>query len=116
MMDRISEFIVFLGLIIFNWNIYLWNIINMRLVLFISYLCSFMISYCRARAELFFKGDFDIGLMARSERLFFIFLTMFISSFYDFTALFLFIYMWLVLGTYIFRYKKILEQIKLQER
>lgn len=115
-MDRISEFVIFFGLIIFNWNIYLWNFVDMKLILFISYLSSFMISYCRARAEVFFKGDFDIGLMARSERLFYLFITMFIGFFYGFTAEFLFIYMWLVLGTYIFRCTKILNQIKQSEK
>ncbi len=111
-MDRISEFFIFLGLIIFNWNNYLWNYIDMKLILLISYLISFMISYCRARVEVFFKGDFDIGLMARSERLFYIFITMLFAFFYGFTAEFLFIYMWLVIGTYLYRVKKISLQIK----
>ena len=111
-MDRISEFFIFFGLIIFNWNIYLWNFFDMKLILFIGYLISFMISYCRARAEVFFKGDFDVGLMARSERLFYIFITTLIGFFYGFTAELLFIYLWLVLGTYIFRSIKILAQIK----
>jgi hypothetical protein len=111
-MDRTSEFFIFLGLIVFNWNSYLWDFIDMRLILFISYLISFMISYCRARAEVFFKGDFDIGLMARSERLFYIFITMLIAYFYGFTAEFLFIYMLLVICTYLYRAGKISNQIK----
>jgi len=115
-MDRISEFFIFFGLIIFNWNIYLWNFFDMKLIIFIAYLISFMISYCRARAEVFFKGDFDIGLMARSERLFYIFITMLFAFFFGFAAEFLFIYMWLVLGTYIFRSIKILAQIKKAEK
>lgn len=114
-MDRISEFFIFLGLIIFNWNNYLWDIFDMKLILFIGYLISFMISYCRARAEVFFKGDFDIGLMARSERLFYLFITTLIGFFFSFTAEFLFIYMWLVLGTYIYRSIKISAQIKKTE-
>ena len=111
-MDRISEFFIFLGLFIFNWNSYLWNFIDMRLIIFISYLISFMISYCRARAEVFIKGDFDIGLMARSERLFYIFITMLIAYFYGFTAEFLFVFMLLVMCTYFYRAKKISNQIK----
>ncbi|MFX1568424.1 MAG: CDP-alcohol phosphatidyltransferase family protein [Promethearchaeota archaeon] len=111
-MDRISEFFIFLGLIVFNWNNFLWNCIDMKLILSISYLISFMISYCRARAEVFFKGDFDIGLMARSERLFYIFLTMLLAFFYGFAAEFLFIFMLLVIFTYLFRTKKISNQIK----
>ncbi len=114
-MDRISEFFIFLGLIIFNWNNFLWDYIDMKLILFISYVVSFMISYCRARAEVFFKGDFDIGLMARSERLFYIFITMLFAFFYGFTAEFLFIYMWLVIGTFLYRSKKISLQIKKKE-
>ncbi|MFX1347891.1 MAG: CDP-alcohol phosphatidyltransferase family protein [Promethearchaeota archaeon] len=111
-MDRISEFIIFLCLIIFNWNYYLWGFFDMKIILLISYFVSFMISYCRARAEVFFKGDFDIGLMARSERLFYLFITMLLAYFYGFTAEFLFIYMCLVTLTYIYRAKKILNQIK----
>ena len=75
-----------------------------------------MISYCRARAEVFFKGDFDVGLLGRSERLFYIFITTLIGFFFGFTAEFLFIFMWLVLGTYIFRCTKILNQIKQLEK
>ncbi len=71
-----------------------------------------MISYCRARAEVFIKGDFDIGLMARSERLFYIFITMLIAYFYGFTAEFLFVFMLLVLCTYLYRASKISNQIK----
>jgi len=111
-MDRISEFFIFLGLIIFNWNIYLWYFLDMKLIIFIAYLASFMISYCRARAEVFFKGDFDIGLMARSERLFYISITMLFAFFFGFAAEFLFIFMWLVIGTYIYRAGKILTLIK----
>ncbi|MFW9999142.1 MAG: CDP-alcohol phosphatidyltransferase family protein [Candidatus Hermodarchaeota archaeon] len=114
-MDRISEFIIFLGLIIFNWNYYLWGFFDMKIILLISYFISFMISYCRARAEVFFKGDFDIGLMARSERLFYLFITMLLSFFYGFTAEFLFIYMCLVAITYVYRAKKISNQIKQEE-
>ena len=111
-MDRISEFFIFFGLIIFNWNIYLWNFLDMKLIIFITYLISFMISYCRARAEVFFKGDFDTGLMARSERLFYLFITMLFAFFFGFAAEFLFIFMWLVIGTYIYRAGKILTLIK----
>ena len=111
-MDRISEFFIFIGLIIFNWNNYLWEFIDMKLILFISYFISFMISYCRARAEVFFKGDFDIGLMGRSERLFYLFITMSFAFFIGFAAEFLFIFMWLVIGTYIYRAGKISTLIK----
>ena len=114
-MDRISEFIIFLGLFIFCWDQLLWNLIDMKLIIFISFLASIMISYTRSRAENFYKGDFDVGLMARSERLFYLTITSLIAFFYGFFNVFLFIFMWLVIGTAIFRYIKISNQIKEQE-
>ncbi|MFX1468678.1 MAG: hypothetical protein ACFFB8_08440 [Promethearchaeota archaeon] len=75
-----------------------------------------MISYSRARAEIFFKENFfldgDIGLMGRSERLFYIFITMLCASFLGFALEFLFIYMCLVICTFMFRLTKIYYQIK----
>ncbi len=111
-MDRFSEFFIFLGLLIFSKDELLWNFFDMKLIIFISFLTSIMISYTRARAEVIFKGDFDIGLMARSERLFYLFITMIIASFYGFMGEFLFIFMWLVIGTFIFRMIRIYYQIK----
>ena len=102
-MDRFSEFFIFLGLLIFNKDKFLWGFIDMKLIIFISFLVSIMISYSRARAEVFFKGDFDIGLMARSERLFYLFITMTIAFFYGFMKEFLFIYTLLVIGTFLFQ-------------
>ncbi|MFX1552836.1 MAG: CDP-alcohol phosphatidyltransferase family protein [Promethearchaeota archaeon] len=102
-MDRISEFFIFLGLFIFIQDQSLWNCIDMKMIILVSFLISIMISYTRARAEVFFKGDFDVGLMARSERLFYIVITSFIGFFFDFLNEFLFVYMWLVIGTFIFR-------------
>ena len=111
-MDRFSEFFIFLGLLIFCRDKFLWGFIDMKLIIFISFLASIMISYSRARAEVFFKGDFDIGLMARSERLFYLFITMIIAFFYGFMIEFLFIYMWLVILTFFFRMTHIYYQIK----
>lgn len=107
LMDRISEFIIFLGLLIYCWDSMLWNFIDMKIIIFISFFSSIMISYSRARAEVFFKGDFDIGLMARSERLFYLFVTMLIANFYGFINEFLFGFMILVILTTYFRYLKI---------
>jgi len=77
-----------------------------------------MTSYVRARAENFFKGEFnkrefDIGLMARSERLFYLVITS-IMAFYmnAFYNEYLFLFMWLVLGTAFFRFLRINSQIK----
>ena len=111
-MDRFSEFFIFLGLLIFSKNKFLWGFIDMKLIIFISFLASIMISYSRARAEVFFKGDFDIGLMARSERLFYLFITMAIAFFYGFMEEFLWLFMWLVIGTFFFRMTHIYFQIK----
>ena len=111
-MDRFSEFFIFLGLLIFSKDKFLWGFIDMKLIIFISFVASIMISYSRARAEVFFKGDFDIGLMARSERLFYLFITMTIAFFYGFMEEFLFFNMLLVIGTFIFRITHIYYQIK----
>ena len=114
-MDRFSEFIIFLGLFIFCWDQLLWNLIDMKLIIFISFLATIMISYIRSRAENFYKGDFDVGLMARSERLFYLMITSLIAFFYGFFNEFIFIFMWLVIGTAVFRYVRISKQIKEQE-
>jgi phosphatidylglycerophosphate synthase len=114
-MDRISEFVIFIGLLIYCWNKILWGIINMKLIIFISLLASMMISYIRAKAEAFYEGDYDIGLMGRSERLFYIFITAFVAFFYGFLNEFLFVFMWLVISSAFFRFAKIKKQIKEKE-
>jgi archaetidylinositol phosphate synthase len=111
-MDRVSEFFIFLGLGIYNKDQFLWNLIDMKLIIFISFFSSILISYSRARAEVFFKGDYDIGLMARSERLFYLFISMMFAFFFGFMKELLFIYLWLVVGTYIFRMIRIYYRIK----
>ncbi len=111
-MDRISELFIYIGLYIYIQNKFLWNIIDMKLIIFIILLASMMISYTRARAENFFKGDFDIGLMARSERLFYLVITMIISFYWNFVNELLFLFMWLVVGTFIFRVIKIYHLIQ----
>jgi len=111
-MDRISEFVIFFALLFYCWNNLLWGIIDMKLIVFVSFLFSIMISYLRARAEVFFKGDFDFGLMARSERLFYLVVTMMIAHFYDYVDEFLFIFMLLVLTTAFFRYFKIAKLLR----
>ncbi|HUW91361.1 MAG TPA: CDP-alcohol phosphatidyltransferase family protein [Candidatus Nanopelagicaceae bacterium] len=114
-MDRISEFIIFLALLIYNWNSVLWSIFDMKIIILISFLSSIMISYLRARAEVFFKGDFDFGLMARSERLFYLVVTMLVANFIGYVNEFLFVFMLLVLATAFFRYFKIKNLIKEHE-
>ena len=112
LMDRISEFVIFLALLIYNWNSVLWGIFDMKIIILISFFSSIMISYIRARAEVFFKGDFDIGLMARSERLFYLVITMLVANFIGYVNEFLFVFMLLVLATAFFRYFKIKSLIK----
>ena len=113
-MDRFSEFFIFLGLLIFNWNDLLWSVLDVKIIINISFLASLMISYSRTRAECFFSGDFDIGLMGRSERLFYIVITMTFAHFYGYVDIFLFVFMVLVLASLIFRIIKIYSQIKNQ--
>ncbi len=113
-MDRISEFFIFLGLLLFNWNRLLWNFLDVKLIVYISFLASLMISYSRTRAECFFSGDFDVGLMGRSERLFYIFITMIFAHFYGYVDIFLFVLMLSLIATVIFRIIKIYNQIKSQ--
>jgi len=111
-MDRISEFVIFLALLIYTWSSVLWGIFEMKIIILISFFSSIMISYLRARAEVFFKGDFDFGLMARSERLFYLVLTMLVANFIGYVNEFLFVFMLLVLATAFFRYFKIKHLIK----
>jgi len=111
-MDRISEFVIFLALLIYFWDQKLWETIDISLIIYISFLSSIMISYSRAKAESLFKGDFDIGLMARSERLFYIFLTMLIAYFIGYGIYFLFLFMILVSLTALYRAINIWIEIK----
>jgi len=111
-MDRISEFIIFLGLLIFSWDFVLWKIIDVSIIVYVSFLTSVMISYSRARAEVFFKGNFDVGLMARSERLFFIFISMLLAFFFNIVSELLFLFMCLVIATFIFRVVRIYFLLK----
>lgn len=111
-MDRFSEFVIFLALLIYCWEQIFWNLIDMKIIIFVSFLASIMISYSRSRAENFFKGDFDVGLMGRSERLFYLVITSIVAFFYGFFNEFLFIFMLLVIGTAFFRFLKINKQIE----
>jgi phosphatidylglycerophosphate synthase len=115
-MDRMSEFIIFFALLFYSWNNLLWGIIDMKLIIFVSFFSSIMISYLRSRAEVFFKGDFDIGLMARSERLFYLVITMMIAYFIGYVNEFLFIFMLLVVATAFFRYFKIAKLLRAYEK
>jgi hypothetical protein len=106
-MDRLSEFVIFLSLLFYYRDILLWNLIEIRLIIIISFIGSIMISYSRAKAENIFNGDFDFGLMARSERLFYIVIAMIFVNFYGYFGEWFFIFMILVILTAIFRYYKL---------
>lgn len=84
-MDRLSESIIFASIMMTR-DRYL--LIPKELSLFliiIAALSSFLFSYMRARTELIQKGyDTNVGLMARSERLFFLFVISILSSFFGF--------------------------------
>lgn len=111
-MDRISEFVIFLALLFYSWNNILWNIIDVKIIIVISFIATLMISYLRARGEVIVEGDFDFGLMARSERLFYLFITMLLASFIHLFNEFLFVFMILVLMTVFYRFFKIYKLIK----
>ncbi|MFX1498582.1 MAG: CDP-alcohol phosphatidyltransferase family protein [Promethearchaeota archaeon] len=114
-MDRISEFVIFLALLLYSWQNVLWNIIDVKIIIIISFIGTLMISYLRARGEVIVKGNFDFGLMARSERLFYLFITMLLSSFIQLINEFLFVFMILVLMTVFFRFFKIYKLLKSHE-
>ncbi len=115
-MDRLSEFFIFLALLINRWDEHLWIIIDMKLIIILSYFASIMISYSRSRAQILYNGDFDIGLMARSERLFYIFVTTLISFYFGYFNELILLFLLLVIATAIFRFLKIYKVILNSEK
>jgi CDP-diacylglycerol--glycerol-3-phosphate 3-phosphatidyltransferase len=111
-MDRLSEFVIFFSLLIHYRNQFLWNILKLEIVIIISFITSIMISYIRAKAENVYKGDFDFGLMARSERLFYIVISMIFVYFFGYFGEIMFLFMILVILTAFFRFFKIHNLIK----
>lgn len=114
-MDRGSEFFIFFSLLVYYRNQVLWNIIRLPIIIIISFFASIMISYVRAKAENIYNGDFDVGLMARSERLFYIVISMIFVYFYGYIGEILFIFMVLVSLTALFRFYKLIYLIKIFE-
>lgn len=72
-LDRISEIVLYLGLFL-NSNFFKWGDSFHQAVILVVIFGSLMISYVRSRAENVSESDFDVGIFARSERLFFLFL------------------------------------------
>ena len=73
-LDRISEIVLYLGLFL-NSNFFRWGEPFHQAIILLIIFGSLMISYVRSRAENVSDSDFDVGVFARSERLFFLFLT-----------------------------------------
>lgn len=111
-MDRASEFAIFFSLLFYYQNELLWNIIKLPIIIIIAFIASIMISYIRAKAENIFDGDFDVGLMARSERLFYIVISMVFVYFFGYIGEVLLLFMILVILTALFRFYKLNKLIK----
>ena len=78
-LDRVSEIMLYLGLFLkslqlSDGNYFLWGESFHQVLILLSVFGSLMISYVRSRAENVSNSDFDVGIFARSERLFFLFL------------------------------------------
>jgi phosphatidylglycerophosphate synthase len=72
-LDRISEIMLFLGLFL-NGHFFLFGEAFYQSIIILTVFSSLMISYVRSRAESMSDFDFDVGIFARSERLFMLFL------------------------------------------
>ncbi|MBN2157363.1 MAG: CDP-alcohol phosphatidyltransferase family protein [Candidatus Lokiarchaeota archaeon] len=72
-MDRLSEIFLFLGLFL-NSHYFLYGYMLHQIMILSILLGSLMISYVRSRAENISDTDYDVGVFARSERLFLLFL------------------------------------------
>jgi len=111
-MDKCSEFVIFFSLLVYYRHHILWNIIGIPIIIIISFFASIMISYIRAKAENVYNGDFDVGLMARSERLFYIVISMIFVHFCGYIGEVLFLFMVFVVLTALFRFYKLNSLIK----
>ncbi|MCF2141342.1 MAG: CDP-alcohol phosphatidyltransferase family protein [Candidatus Lokiarchaeota archaeon] len=110
-MDRISESIILSGLILFT-QIFPTNYSQWILLLtIIGFIFSYLISYSRARAELELKRSFvidndrfsmNIGILARSERLFYLFIMSCIVQFTSPLILLIFMGFYVVLTAWTF--------------
>ena len=117
-MDRVSEAVLFLGLLInASWLLTDFGVLAPVIPLLL-FLFSSMISYTRARFELALLGgdikpDANVGLVGRSERLFYLFLLSLLSAWlglHVFTGGIL-LFLGLIIGTFLFRcfdYRRVL--------
>jgi len=109
--DRFSEIIIFLAILLYFENQKFWNLIEINFIIYISLGASLLISYARTRAQNISPGDFDIGLMGRSERLFFISISSILGWLWECLPIF----MILTVSTAIFRLVKAYSIIKKEE-
>lgn len=110
-MDRVSEAVIYIGLLWAENEALSFSSGVNTLLLWVILLSSMMISYTRARIELVgrtegVKFDTNIGLFARSERLFYLFIISILGHFFGIV-----IFSWglvffaaLVFGTMLFRF------------
>ena len=109
--DRFSEIIIFLAILLYFENQKFWNLIEINIIIYISLGASLLISYARTRAQNISLGDFDIGLMGRSERLVFISISSILGWLWECLPIF----MILTVSTAIFRLVKAYSIIKKEE-
>jgi len=109
--DRFSEIIIFLAILLYFGNQKFWNLIEINFIIYISLGASLLISYARTRAQNISTGDFDIGLMGRAERLFFISISSILGWLWECLPIF----MILTVSTAIFRLVKAYSIIKKEE-
>lgn len=109
--DRFSEIIIFLAILLHFWDQKYWNLIEINFIIYISLGASLLISYARTRAQNISPGDYDIGLMGRSERLFFISISSILGWLWECLPIF----MILTVSTAIFRLVKACTIIKKED-
>ncbi len=102
-MDRVSEFFIFIALMLYTWTDLLFDFISMPLIVSVSFFFSIMISYSKARGEVLKEGDYDIGIFARSERLFYLVVSSIVSLFLPLLNILLLIFMILIILTAFYR-------------
>jgi phosphatidylglycerophosphate synthase len=108
-MDRVSEGIIYTALLIVEAVVLVFGSTINILLIGLSLIFSFLISYTRARLDLALAGqlkvDSNIGFLGRSERLFFLFILS-VISFFSSTLVFSWgfvLYTISVIGTALFR-------------
>lgn len=123
-MDRISEIIIFTGMLLKMPEISIYSMEWGYLIVSIGFISSNLISYTRARAELALgeiqehSSKFNIGFMGRSERLFFLFIISLLAFFFQSFDLDLIIFNYgliifssLTLLTFLFRFSQYRQYI-----